>query len=61
MFTNAAQRRFEVLLFCALDRLTREGALETLQYLNQLSHEPILNFENKRVPKGATPFDNYRH
>ena len=37
MFADAAQRRFEVSLFWALDRLTREGALETLQYLNQLS------------------------
>ena len=30
MFTDAAQRQFDVLLFWALDRLTREGALETL-------------------------------
>jgi DNA invertase Pin-like site-specific DNA recombinase len=37
MFTDAAQRQFDVLLFWALDRLTREGALETLQYLNRLS------------------------
>jgi DNA invertase Pin-like site-specific DNA recombinase len=37
MFTDASQRRFDVVLFWALDRLTREGALETLQYLNQLS------------------------
>ena len=37
MLVDAAQRKFDVLLFWALDRLTREGALETLQYLNQLS------------------------
>jgi DNA invertase Pin-like site-specific DNA recombinase len=37
MFADAAQRRFDVVLFWALDRFTREGALETLQYLNQLS------------------------
>jgi DNA invertase Pin-like site-specific DNA recombinase len=37
MLTDAARRQFDVLLFWALDRLTREGALETLQYLNQLS------------------------
>ena len=37
MFTDAAQRQFDGLLFWALDRLTREGALETLQYLNRLS------------------------
>ena len=34
---DAAQRRFDVLVFWALDRLTREGALETLQHLNRLS------------------------
>src|SRR5438876_7206168 len=34
---DAAQRRFDVVLFWALDRFTREGALQTLQYLNQLS------------------------
>lgn len=37
MMSDAAQRRFDVLVFWALDRLTREGALETLQYLNRLS------------------------
>jgi hypothetical protein len=37
MLGDAAQRRFDVLLFWALDRLTREGALETLQYLNKLT------------------------
>jgi len=37
MFTDAASHDFDVVLFWALDRLTREGALETLQHLNQLS------------------------
>ena len=37
MMSDAAQRRFDVLVFWALDRLTREGALETLQHLNRLS------------------------
>ena len=36
MFADARQRRFDVLLFWALDRLTREGASATLQYLTQL-------------------------
>jgi DNA invertase Pin-like site-specific DNA recombinase len=36
MFKAASQRKFDVLLFWALDRLTREGVLETLQYLNRL-------------------------
>ena len=37
MLTDAAQRKFDVLLFWALDRLTREGALATLQYLERLT------------------------
>ena len=37
MFEDASRRKFDVLLFWSLDRLTREGALETLQYLNRLS------------------------
>jgi DNA invertase Pin-like site-specific DNA recombinase len=37
MMGEAARRSFDVLVFWALDRLTREGALETLQHLNRLS------------------------
>ena len=37
MFRDASQRRFDVLLFWSLDRLSREGALETLQHLNRLT------------------------
>jgi DNA invertase Pin-like site-specific DNA recombinase len=37
MMHDAAQRKFVVLLFWSLDRLTREGALQTLQYLNTLT------------------------
>lgn len=37
LFQDAAQRQFDVLLFWSLDRLSREGALATLQYLNLLS------------------------
>ena len=37
MFLDASQRRFDVLLFWSLDRLSREGALETLQHLNRLT------------------------
>ena len=37
IFVDAAQRKFDVVLFWALDRLTREGARETLEYLNRLS------------------------
>jgi DNA invertase Pin-like site-specific DNA recombinase len=37
MFRDASQRRFDVLLFWALDRLSREGVLQTLQHLNRLT------------------------
>jgi len=36
MWRDAAQRKFDVLLFWALDRLSREGVLETLNYLQRL-------------------------
>ena len=36
LFDDASRRRFDVVLFWSLDRFTREGSLETLQYLNQL-------------------------
>jgi DNA invertase Pin-like site-specific DNA recombinase len=37
MFQDASQRRFDLLLFWALDRLSREGVLQTLNYLNRLT------------------------
>jgi DNA invertase Pin-like site-specific DNA recombinase len=36
-FVDASQRKFDLLLFWALDRLSREGVLETLQHLNRLT------------------------
>jgi|SRR5215472_13959636 len=36
MFADASRRKFDMLLFWALDRLSREGVLETLQHLRQL-------------------------
>jgi DNA invertase Pin-like site-specific DNA recombinase len=38
LFVDASQREFDVVLFWALDRFTREGPLETLQHLNVLSN-----------------------
>ncbi len=32
-----SSRQFDCVLFCALDRLTREGMLETLQHLQRLT------------------------
>lgn len=37
LLSDVTQRRFDVVLFLALNRFTREGVLETLKYLNQLS------------------------
>ncbi|HLW54366.1 MAG TPA: recombinase family protein [Candidatus Angelobacter sp.] len=37
MFLHASQRKFDVLLFWSLDRLSREGVLPTLNYLQQLT------------------------
>jgi len=37
MMKAASQRRFDVLLFWSLDRLTREGTWMTLSYLRQLA------------------------
>ena len=37
MFTDAGQRRFDLVLFWSLDRFSREGALETLKHLERLT------------------------
>jgi len=37
MLVAASKREFDVLLFWSLDRLSREGALETLQHLQRLT------------------------
>ena len=36
MFEDASKRQFDLVLFWALDRLSREGVLETLQHFKQL-------------------------
>src|SRR5437868_4753375 len=41
MFATASRREFDVLLFWSLDRLSREGVLPTLHYLNRLSNYGI--------------------
>jgi len=38
MFADASKRKFDLLLFWALDRLSREGALKTLQHLDRLEN-----------------------
>ncbi len=37
MFEHARQRRFDLLLFWSLDRLSREGVTETLNHLQRLT------------------------
>ena len=37
MFQAASRRQFDILLFWSLDRLSREGVLDTLQHLNRLT------------------------
>jgi DNA invertase Pin-like site-specific DNA recombinase len=37
LFADASRRKFELVLFWALDRFTREGVLKTLQYLEKLT------------------------
>jgi DNA invertase Pin-like site-specific DNA recombinase len=37
MFKHASVHAWDILLFWSLDRLSREGALETLQHLNRLT------------------------
>ncbi len=37
MFTSASKREFDVLLFWSLDRLSREGVVETLNHLQRLT------------------------
>ncbi|SHL25660.1 recombinase family protein [Hymenobacter psychrotolerans] len=41
LFTDAHQRRFDVVLFWALDRFSREGVIETLNHLQRLSHSGV--------------------
>src|ERR1035438_1649613 len=37
VFKEAAKRRWDLLLFWSLDRLSREGAFQTMKYLNRLT------------------------
>jgi DNA invertase Pin-like site-specific DNA recombinase len=41
MFRDAAQRRFDLILVWALDRLTREGVAETFEYIKRLDSHGV--------------------
>lgn len=58
MFADAARHRFDVLLFWALDRLSREGIRKTIAYLERLGDcgvafksytEPFLDTDNELI------------
>lgn len=58
MFADAARRRFDVLLFWALDRFSREGVRKTIAYLERLDQcgvafksytEPFLDTDNELI------------
>src|SRR5918995_3857891 len=58
MFADAARRRFDVLLFWALDRFSREGIRKTIAYLERLGAcgvacksytEPFLDTDNELI------------
>ena len=54
MWRDAAQRRFDVLLFWALDRFSREGVLETLNYLQRLTSYGI-DWRSHTLSSTSTP------
>jgi DNA invertase Pin-like site-specific DNA recombinase len=41
MFEDASRRKFDLVLFWALDRLSREGVYQTLQHLNRLESHGV--------------------
>ena len=58
MFSDAARRRFDVLLFWALDRFSREGIRKTIAYLQRLDDcgvafksytKPFLDTDNELI------------
>ena len=58
MFVDASRRRFDVLLFWALDRFSREGIRKTIAYLERLDAcgvafksytEPFLDTDNELI------------
>jgi len=53
LLQDAAQRRFDVLLVWALDRLTRQGVLETFQYIRDLGRWGV-QFESFTEPHFRT-------
>lgn len=53
MFLEARKKNFDLLLFWSLDRLTREGSLATLNYLNELKEYKV-KFHSYTEPYAST-------
>ena len=55
LFASAAQRRFDLVLVWALDRLTREGVAETFEYIKRLTSQRVqfVSF-TEAFPKGES-------
>jgi len=41
LFVDASRRQFDVVVVWALDRFTREGVLETFEYIRELAHSGV--------------------
>ena len=54
MLKAAHQRKFDILVFWALDRLTREGARATLNYLQRLESKGVdyVSYQEHRISAG---------
>jgi DNA invertase Pin-like site-specific DNA recombinase len=58
-FAAAKAGQFDVLMFWSLDRLTREGTLETLQYLKELKASGVDYFSHEEQYLDSTrPFND---
>ncbi len=52
MLFHASQRRFDLLLFWSLDRLSREGVWKTISYLEELSGYGVgYKSYNRAIPR----------
>jgi DNA invertase Pin-like site-specific DNA recombinase len=62
MFTDASRRKFDLVLFWALDRLSREGVLQTLQHLNRLENHGVgfRSFTEQYFDSGKLSFRSWQ-
>jgi hypothetical protein len=61
LLRDAAERKFDLVLFWSLDRFTREGVLETLQHLQRLTGKSIACsfFRNQQKPRVSADFGDF--